>query len=245
MGILVTGKNGYIAKSFAAYANAEQVSLRGDWQALSFDGYKAVVHAAGLAHRRETRRNQYDYYAINRDLAYDTAKKAKADGVGQFVLLSSISVYGLTSGVINVDTPLEPKSNYGRSKLAAEVLVKSLEDDNFFVSILRPPMVYGKDCPGNYNRLRTLVKYAPFFPDFENARSVVSIENLCTCILDIVENRRSGIFFPKDAKPLSTTDMALAIAAEQGKELHLTTAFNWLMPLMRKSRLFGSLVIDN
>ena len=241
--ILVTGINGYISKSFAAYSQAEQISLRGEWQKKSFVGYDTVVHTVGLVHQKETRRNQYDYYTINRDLAFDVAKKAKEDGVRQFILLSSISVYGLTSGVITAETPLKPVSNYARSKLAAESLIMPLADENFSVAILRPPMVYGEGCPGNYNRLRTLVKFAPFFPDYENARSVVSIDNLCASILDIVENRKSGLFFPQDESPLSTKDMVLNIAAEQGKKLRLTTAFNWLMPLFKKSKIFGDLVI--
>jgi len=241
--ILVTGTNGYISKSFAAYSQAEQISLRGEWQKKSFVGYDAIVHAAGLVHQKETRRNQYDYYIVNRDLAFEVAKKAKVEGIGQFVLLSSISVYGLSYGTITADTLPKPTSNYGRSKLAAESLISSLEDENFSVAILRPPMVYGTDCPGNYSRLRTLVKFAPFFPDYENARSVVSIENLCAIILDIVKSRKSGLFFPQDEYPLSTRDMALNIAVEQGKHLRLTRAFNWLLPLFNKSKLFGNLLI--
>jgi len=243
MKILVTGTSGYISKSFASYADAEQISLRGAWQDASFSEYDAIVHAAGLVHKRETWRNKYDYYTINRDLALDVAKKAKAEGVSQFILLSSISVYGLTTGIINADTPLLPKSNYARSKLAAESLVRPLQDDNFKVAILRPPMVYGPDCPGNYRRLRSLVKYAPFFPDYDNARSVISIDNLCAYILNIVENQKAGLFFPRDAKPLSTTEMAVAIAHEQGKNLKLTKVFNPLLHI--SSKLFGNLVIEN
>ena len=241
--ILVTGTNGYISKSFATYSQAEQISLRDDWQKKSFAGYNAIVHTAGLAHQKETKRNQYDYYTINRDLAFDVAKKAKEDGVRQFVLLSSISVYGLTYGTITADTPLKPTNNYGRSKLAAESLIAALEDENFSIAILRPPMVYGENCPGNYRRLRTLVKLLPFFPDYENARSVVSIDNLCVSILDIVENQKHGIFFPQDNNPLATRDMVLNIAAEQGRKLRLTKVFNRLLPLFSKSKLFGDLLI--
>ena len=243
MKILVTGINGYISKSFAAYAQAEQISLRDDWQKKSFAGYDTVVHAVGLAHQRETRRNQYDYYTINRDLAYEVAKKAKKDGVKHFVLLSSISIYGLKTGIITADTPLKPTSNYGRSKLAAETLIRPLQDENFSIAILRPPMVYGVNCPGNYGRLRTIVKYAPFFPDYENSRSVVSIENLCACILDVVENQKNGLFFPQNEHPLGIKDMALSIAAEQGRDLRLTKAFNWLLPFLSNSKLFGNLLV--
>ena len=93
---------------------------------------------------------------MNRDLAYETARKAEGEGVGQFIFLSSMSVYGIENGVINKDTPLNPNTAYGKSKLEAEELIKKLEDESFIIAILRPPMVYGKDCRGNYPRLAGL-----------------------------------------------------------------------------------------
>lgn len=249
MRILVTGTSGYISKSFAAYyEGAEQISLRGDsWRAASFAGYDAVLHTAGLAHVRETKHNQFDYYTINRDLAVDVAKKAKAEGVRQFVFLSSISVYGITKGIITPDTPVNPTTNYGRSKLAAESLLLALADDEFKVAILRPPMVYGPGSPGNYSRLCRLVKIAPFFPDYPNARSMISIGNLNAAIGDLIASGEGGMFFPRDPEPVSTRDLALGIAEGMGKELRLTKVFNGLisllMPLNVVSKLFGDLVI--
>ena len=262
MKILVTGKNGYIARSFAEfnkhnkynkygkYMDCTLISLRGDaWQDISFAGYDAVLHTAGIVHKRETRSNQYDYYIINRDLTEAVAKKAKADGVRQFVFLSSISVYGKNSGIITTVTPTAPKTHYGRSKLAAESLLLPLADDVFKVAILRPPMVYGPGSPGNYSRLCRLVQITPVFPDYPNARSIVEIENLCAFINDIIENNRSGLFFPKDPAPVSTTEMAAAIAADIGKNLRTTRTFNGLisllMPLKVMSKLFGSLTIED
>lgn len=250
MKILVTGLSGYIAKSFAEHTSgADLICLRdGTWQNVSFTGYDVVLHTAGLAHKRETRRNRYDYFLINRDLAEQVAKKAKASGVRQFIFLSSISVYGLTTGIITSDTPTVPTTHYGRSKLAAESLLTPLADENFRVAILRPPMVYGPGSPGNYSKLSRLVKVSPIFPDYPNSRSMVSIDNLCSFITDIIENKRSGLFFPKDPEPVSTTSMAVEIAKSQGKNLHLTKSFNglitMLMPIGMVSKLFGTLIIE-
>src|SRR5699024_11866831 len=66
--------------------------------------------------------------------------------------------YGLEEGVIDGRTPLHPKSNYGKSKLEAENLIQPLENKNFKVAIIRPPMIYGKDCKGNYQRLAKIAK---------------------------------------------------------------------------------------
>ena len=70
-------------------------------------------------------------------------------GVKQFIFLSSISVYGLDTGVINEETPLNPRTHYGKSKLEAEQKLQKLADKTFNITILRPPMVYGKNCKGN------------------------------------------------------------------------------------------------
>ena len=255
MKILITGKTGYIARSFANYlqnahksTNYDLLDLRDNsWQTSSFTGYDAVLHTAGLAHIRENRHNQYDYYNINRDLAFDVAKKAKADGVRQFIFLSSISVYGLKTGLITKDTLPAPNTHYGRSKLAAESLITPLADDTFKVAILRFPMVYGPGCPGNYSKLCKLVEIAPFFPNYPNARSMISIENLCTGIFDIIKDGQGGLHFPRDPSHISTAEMATNIAKSKGKNLPLTKIFNplisLLMPINTISKLFGTLII--
>ena len=261
MKILIIGSKGYIATAFAEFAKKAKkvekvetashiklISVRDDsWRDASFVGYDVVLHTAGIAHLKETQENQYDYYIINRDLAVDVAKKAKADGVKHFIFLSSLSVYGLVTGEITSKTVVAPKTNYGRSKLAAEALIDSLADDKFKVAILRPPMVYGLSCPGNYSKLCRLVKTVPFFPDYPNARSLVSIENLCSFMMEVIEKRRSGIFHPCDPVAISTSKLAVEIAKEQGRNLVLTRIFNpfisLFMPVGVVSKMFGDLVI--
>src|SRR5699024_2819593 len=148
------------------------------WKEKDFSMYDVVVHVAGIAHRKETKENAQLYYEINRDLAYDVAQKSKTESVKQFIFLSSMSVYGLEEGVIDGRTPLHPKSNYGKSKLEAENLIQPLENKNFKVAIIRPPMIYGKDCKGNYQRLAKIAKKVPVFPKIDNKRSMIYIDNL-------------------------------------------------------------------
>ena len=83
---------------------------------------------------------------MNCDLAVDAAKKAKAEGVRQFVFLSTMAVYGLTAAfgetvTITAQTPTVPTDNYGLSKLEAEQALLALEGPDFRVAILRPPMI--------------------------------------------------------------------------------------------------------
>ena len=159
--ILITGANSYIGTSFEQYLQQwpekYQVTtvdmIDGSWRQKSFAGYDTVYHVAGVAHVKETEENRHLYYEINRDLAVETAKKSKDEGVGQFIFMSSMSVYGLDIGIIHKDTEPSPKTSYGKSKYEAEVQLKKLEDEQFHIAILRPPMIYGRGCKGNFQSI--------------------------------------------------------------------------------------------
>ena len=189
--IMITGANSYIGTSFERYIkeyfpNDYSIDITDvtekSWREKSFIGYDSILHVAGIAHQKETKDNVKLYYEINRDLAVEIAKKAKMDGVKQFVFISSMSVYGMNAGVITKETIPEPKSNYGKSKLQAEKEIKKLENTEFKVCILRPPMVYGKGCKGNFNKIKEMVKKLPFFPYIKNERSMIYVDNLSSFI---------------------------------------------------------------
>lgn len=253
--ILITGAGGYIGRAFSEYVRqfpdryrAAGVSLRGGgWRASDFSQYDVVLHAAGLAHVRETRENGPLYYRINRDLTVETAEKARAEGVGQFIFLSSMSVYGIEEGIITPDTVPRPRSSYGKSKLEAEERLRELETENFRVAILRPPMVYGPGCKGNYRMLVKLAEVLPVCPDYENRRSAISVENLCAFIRETVDSGREGTFCPQDTEYFCTCQAIHRIAEERGRYLPVTGALNFGPALLRRftrtgRKAFGDLV---
>lgn len=253
--ILITGAGGYIGRAFSAYIGqfpdryrAAGISLRsGEWRASDFSRYDAILHTAGLAHVKETRERSLLYYRINRDLTVETAEKARAEGVGQFIFLSSMSVYGIDEGVITPDTVPQPRSSYGKSKLEAEELLRALETEAFRVAILRPPMVYGPGCKGNYGALVRLAELLPACPDYENRRSAVSIENLCAFIREIIDSGAEGIFCPQDPEYLCTCRAIRQLAEERGRRLPVTGILNFGPALLRRftrsgRKAFGDLV---
>ena len=253
--ILITGKNSYIGSRFeewlAKYPDkyeVDAISLRDEsWKEKDFSEYDVVYHVAGIAHRKETKENRELYYAVNRDLAYEVAKKSKQDGIKQFIFLSTMSVYGLESGVIDEYTPLKPKSNYGKSKLQAEELIKPLEDDSFKIAILRPPMVYGKGCKGNYPRLANLAKITPIFPDIENKRSMIYIDNLSEFVRLLIDNSFGGLFLPQNKEYVKTSEMVKLIAEAHGKEIIMIKLFNPLLRILNVSivnKVFGDLTYN-
>lgn len=253
--ILITGAGSYIGTSFEKHMekfgndySVDTVDMIGDsWKSKSFSGYDCVFHVAGIAHQKETLENAHLYYEVNRNLAIATAKKAKREGVKQFILLSSMSVYGLETGVITKKTVPHPKSHYGKSKLQADEKIVKLDCDSFKVAILRPPMVYGKDCKGNYQSLRKFALKSPFFPNYMNQRSMIYIGNLCEFVKAAIDEKKSGLFFPQNAEYTNTSAMVKQIAEENGKKIRLTRVFNLairIAPVDVVKKVFGDLVYE-
>ena len=263
--ILITGRGSYLGNSLKAYLEAfgnhyrvDCVSLRsGDWMEQSFRGYDAVYHTAAIVHQPRSKTDPGElarYRAVNCDLAVDAAKKAKAEGVRQFVFLSTMAVYGLTAAfgetvTITAQTPTVPTDNYGLSKLEAERALLALEGPDFRVAILRPPMIYGKDCKGNFRSLVSFARRLPFFPKVPNQRSMLYVGSLNRLVQQIIDREDRGIFCPQDPEYVNTSAMVQAIAAAQGKHLVLVPGFSWAFHLLRHltgavDKAFGSLVYD-
>lgn len=245
--ILITGAGSYIGQSFERYLGGfpgeyqvETVDMVDpSWRERSFGGFDAVFHVAGIAHIRETAENADLYYRVNRDLAIDTAKKAKEDGVPQFIFLSSMSVYGKEEGCINRQTVPSPKSNYGKSKLQAEEGLEALRSDGFAVAILRPPMVYGEGCKGNYQSLVKFAKKMPFFPDYPNKRSMLHVDGLSEAVREIVESCADGLFLPQDPEYVCTCKMVQSIARDIGKDLKLIRLLNPAVSIVKHTTAIG------
>lgn len=253
--ILITGKNSYIGISLENWLRkepdkykVESIDMTDDsWREHNFSVYDVVFHVAGIAHIKETKENQDLYYKVNRDLTYDAANKAKEEGVKQFIFLSSMSVYGIENGIIDENTPLKPQSNYGKSKFEAEELIKPLEDNNFKVAIIRPPMIYGKGCKGNYPRLAKLAIKTPIFPNIKNKRSMIYIDNLSEFVRLIIDDYDSGLFFPQNSEYINTSEMVRFIAEIHGKNIKMIKLPNWILRILNTrtiNKVFGNLMYE-
>lgn len=264
--ILITGANSYIGTSFEKYIEENFSSeysietidmIDGSWRDKDFSGYDSIFHVAGIAHSdngKISAEKEKLYYAINTDLAVETAKKAKADGVKQFIYMSSAIVYGDSAPIgktkrINKDTPVSPANCYGDSKVQAENGLNPLNSENFNVVILRPPMIYGKGSKGNYPLLAKIASLTPVFPYVENERSMLYIENLCEFVRLMVENEEHGTFWPQNAEYSNTSELVKMIAEAHGKKVHLIKGFGWALKIMSKitglvNKAFGSLSYD-
>ena len=263
--ILITGANSYLGTSLEAYLKqwpqeyaVDTVDMiDGSWRDKDFGGYQTVYHVAGIAHSdfgKIAGDREALYRRVNTDLAIETAAKAKADGVKQFIFMSTIVVYGRSADigrqkVITRETPPEPDNIYGQTKLKAEEGLKALEDDGFKLCILRPPMIYGQGSKGNYQKLAKLAQHIRILPYVSNQRSMLYIGNLCELIRLVIEERYSGVFFPQNREYVDTCDMIREIAIVHHHRIKFVWGFEWLYRIAGLfsgsiAKAFGSLTYD-
>jgi len=254
--VLITGANSYIGDAVHRHLTAAGhavtvLDMIGEgWHSTDFSPFDAVFHVAGIAHDTGGTRDAALYFRVNRDLAIATAQRAKACGVGQFVFMSSMLVYnGCKDRTITAQTPPTVRGCYGDSKLQADLALQTMNSDPFRVAVLRPPMIFGRGCKGNFPRLLNLARTVPVFPNIQNQRSMLHIDNLCEFVKLAVETRSAGVFFPQNADYFCTTDMVRTLAELHGRTLRTTRLFNGLirlasplLPPLRK--LFGSLIYE-
>lgn len=264
--ILITGARSYVGMSFENHLKqwpdrylVDTVDMRGDdWRSTSFAGYDTVFHVAGIAHSDYTKisdERKALYYRVNTDLVIETAQKAKADGVKQFVFMSSAAVYGESSSIgkdrfISSDTPLAPTNTYGKSKAKAEKGILPLQDENFNVVVLRPPVIYGKGCKGNYPSLVKLAMLMPVFPYVNNQRSMLYIENLTEFVRLIVDNDEQGVFCPQNKEYSNTSEMVKMIAQAHNKRVIMVKGCEWILKILSRftglaNKAFGSLCYEH
>ena len=263
--ILITGAGSYVGACVERWLaqwpesyRVDTLDMIGDgWKDHDFRGYDAVLHVAGIVHREDSKDDPAQaelYDRVNHRLAVETARKAKEAGVKQFLFMSSASVYGLTAPMgkvitITADTPLNPADNYGRSKAAAEKSLTELAGEGFCLAILRPPMIYGKGCKGNYQTMAKLARKLPVFPWVDNGRSMLYMDNLSEFIRFLIDDGAEGIFCPQNEEYVNTCDMVNLIAHANGKNILMVRGFGWALKLLRPmtnvvDKAFGSLRYD-
>ena len=259
--ILIAGANSYVGTSVEHWLSQWQDKysvntvdmIDGSWRDRSFEAYDAVFHVAGIAHVSADPSKKGLYYKVNRDLAIETAQKAKADGTRQFIFMSSMIVYGGdepigAAKIITRGTEPSPADFYGDSKLQADLAIQQLADDNFTISVMRPPVIYGPGCKGNFPRLLELAKKAFVLPAIDNRRSMIYIDNFCEFLKQTVDGECGGVFFPQNDEYVSTKDVIVTARQLMGKSTILLPVPDIALNILSRSntfrKAFGSKVYD-
>jgi UDP-glucose 4-epimerase len=257
--ILITGKNSFVGSNIIKYSvfrDIEEISLLdnkpGD---INFGKYNIIIHLVAIVHQKKTI-SENQYFIINRDLCLKVAELAKNAGVKQFIFLSTVKVYGkFISGSEpwNEKSLCRPEDAYGKSKYEAELALRKLSDENFTVSIIRTPLVYGEDVRANMLSILKLINRTHILPfkNVENRRNFTGAENLVSFIDRIIEKRASGVFIAMDEKAISTSKLVKMISGDLGKKIVLFKIPDFIIKIGMAvfpgifDRLYGSFEMDN
>jgi nucleoside-diphosphate-sugar epimerase len=197
---------------------------------------KVFIHLAGKAHDLKNTSEDNDYFEVNTELTKRLFDKFLVSDCEVFIYMSSVkAIADVVDGVLTEDVIPNPKTVYGKSKLAAEVYILSKEiPKNKRIYILRPCMIHGPNNKGNLNLLYSFVcKGIPYpFGKYINKRSFVSVDNLCFIINELIDNTKieSGIYNIADDVSLSTIDLVQIMSEVLNKPiriLKLPVLFVW------------------
>ena len=255
--LLITGSNGFVGSYFIKkYKDKYDIKpfsfLKDDINSLDCSDVDVVFHLSALVHQMGGASCE-EYERVNVTQTLQLAKIVKESCVKHFIFMSTVKVYGEeTNSKYIENTVCNPEDDYGKSKLKAEQELQKLEDENFKISIIRTPIVYGYGVKANIKNLINLVNKVPVLPfgKIKNKRSMVYIGNLCHLVYETITQEKQGIFLASDDEAISTSRLIELIAKNLDKKIYLVKIpfFESLLELVKPSfhkRLYGSLEVDN
>lgn len=221
-------------------------------------GVDVVLHLAAVAHQPDA--DPAEYHRVNVESTERLAIAAGQVGVSRFVFLSSVAVYGRKTKIkpIDDDTPFDPDGAYGQSKAHAEAIIaRAANGTKMSWSVLRPPLVYGPNAPGNFRRLVKAVEAGVPLPlaAAKMPRSYIGLDNLVSAIIRVATHPCASNqgFVVSDGQDVSTAEMISLIAAGLGRPSRLWWAPESVLRLTAAllgrstdaARLFDPLLIDS
>ncbi|ETX12589.1 epimerase [Marinomonas ushuaiensis DSM 15871] len=219
-----------------------------------------VIHLAARAHvmNNSSVDPLSEFRAVNTGGTLNLARQAAKAGVKRFIFLSSIGVNGVNNTVpFSVYDSPAPVEDYAVSKFEAEVGLRRIATETGMeVVIIRPPLVYGSNAPGNFGKLARLTsKNIPLpFGAINNKRSLISLDNLVDLIVTCIDHPKAAnqTFLVSDDYDVSTTKLLSLMALAAGKKprlipvpvsvLRLIGRFTGKLAVL--DRLCGNLQVD-
>ncbi len=247
----ITGSSGFVGASVLRFFGNEKFYRWERESNIKILDVECVIHLAGKAHDLKKVSLPEDYYTVNTELTKKVFDAFLASNANVFIMLSSVkAVADEVDKELTEDTIPNPITHYGKSKLLAEQYILSQQiPEGKRVYILRPCMIHGPSNKGNLNLLYNLVSKGFPWPlgIYENARSYLSIKNLCFIINELIEKEYipSGVYNVADDDPLSTNEVIQLIAESKGKESRILKINKPLITIFARMGDFLKLPINS
>lgn len=240
MKVLVTGSTGFLGKvimdllsrSHNVFSLSRSI---GDYQVcleveipIFLTTFDLVIHCAGKAHSiPQTDFEKEQFYDVNVKGTINLLKGLERSGLPkQFVFISSVSVYGQDMGsFINESHSLDAKDPYGLSKIQAEkIILDWCEQNKVKCSILRLPLLIGKNPPGNLGAMIKAINRGYYFNiDGGKAKKSMVLTRDVASFIDIVAPV-GGIYNLTDGIHPDFFQLSLVIANRKSFSLPLIFA---------------------
>lgn len=240
MKVLIVGKHSFLGDNVKQYLEkydgyyVDIVDSHEEWKKIGFSKYDVVLNVSAIVHKFD-KIDDCIYFDVNRDLALELANKAKKNGVKQFIQISTMGVFGIELGEEHEKYGYHPNTAYERSKYAADIELEKIRTSDFHVCIVRPPMIYGKGCKGNFPKLEKYALNIPIFPKYKNTRDFIYVENLSDFLKFAMDNCLSENTYPRDMDRISTYELVQKIAFYNNKKIKLVLFFNPFISMIYKS----------
>jgi UDP-glucose 4-epimerase len=278
--ILVTGGSGFVGNALLKHSSFSSALVIGrtkpssdnDYVKISLDaatdysvllkGVDVIIHLAARAHVMDDKSNNplEEFRFINTHATLNLAAQAAKIGVKRFIFVSTAKVLGeKTSQSIRFTAfdSLCPQDPYSVSKAEAEMgLQKIAQESSMDLVIIRPPLVYGPEVKGNFEKLIRLISLKVPLPleSINNRRSMVSVDNLVDLIAKCItaKNAENQVFMVSDDHDLSTPELIRMICRSKGINSKMFSFPPILLELFLKclgkgqvyERLCGSMQVD-
>ena len=283
---LVTGANGFVGRhlcmtlkenefnvsavvrhpSLPIVANecilVEDINSQINWSSILVE-IDTVIHLAARVHVLDEQAQDplEKFLEVNLHGTLNLAKQAVVAGVRRFVFVSSIGVNGAftcTNNKFKEDSLSYPQNAYAVSKWEAEQALHRLaHETGLEVVILRPPLVYGANAPGNFAQmLRAVLHHFPLpLSSIHNQRDFIYVGNLVDALITCATNPTAAgkTYLVRDGECISTPDLIRHLAKALGKRCFVFPFPIFIMKLLAKllgksaavDRLTQSLQIDD
>ena len=197
-----------------------------------FKDIDICIHAAAAINVQESIDNPQKYYDVNIDGTFNILEEARRKDV-KVVLIGTCMVYDLTSSkAINEEHPLNPKSPYAGSKLAAENLASSYYHAyGLPVVITRPFNTYGpyqkSDMEGGVVSIfvNSLLQgeTLKIFGDGTQTRDLLYVEDCADFIVKASFNEKAvgEVINAGSGKDIAINDLALLICKDPERFVHV------------------------